>query len=415
VPVVDGNVCRVLSRLTGIANHIKAPIFKDDLGWKLAEQIVCSENDGHAGDVNQALMELGATYCAPSGSGIDDDDPLKEFYMSTVIGRSVVEAMMTIMMVEERENGSIMDVNDVLAHFNHETMCGDGADKCRLCHSNGVPSVLAQICQDWIDYMASEYGDVSSYIKQRKKMTLSKIEKEVASKIGHGAFPVPPPKKAKREEVLAVAAISLLAPETLGRKSKNGEEKIVNRWLMVKRPKEGLLAGQWEFPSVCVWDSTDKQKDGKKGKKAMVKNGEVVIPIVKALERKRSLQSFLENMTIPSLLDSDDENQIRRLFKVTCKSKRINLSQEKTSNSTSPPLEHIFSHVRHTMWVEHGHIQLEEDDEISFDFSSFESSSMSWKTEDGREVRWMSELDMKKVGVTSGVKKILAAVLKKRK
>mmetsp|Transcript_20854 Transcript_20854/g.27459 ORF Transcript_20854/g.27459 Transcript_20854/m.27459 type:complete len:158 (+) Transcript_20854:434-907(+) len=157
-------------------------------------------------------MELGATYCAPSGSGIDDDDPLKEFYMSTVIGRSVVEAMMTIMMVEERENGSIMDVNDVLAHFNHETMCGDGADKCRLCHSNGVPSVLAQICQDWIDYMASEYGDVSSYIKQRKKMTLSKIEKEVASKIGHGAFPVPPPKKAKREEVLAVAALFFFGP-----------------------------------------------------------------------------------------------------------------------------------------------------------------------------------------------------------
>ena len=40
VPVVDGNVCRVLSRLKGIANHIKAPILKDKLGWDLAEQIV---------------------------------------------------------------------------------------------------------------------------------------------------------------------------------------------------------------------------------------------------------------------------------------------------------------------------------------------------------------------------------------
>ena len=34
VPVVDGNVCRVLSRLQDIANHIMARILKDDLGWK---------------------------------------------------------------------------------------------------------------------------------------------------------------------------------------------------------------------------------------------------------------------------------------------------------------------------------------------------------------------------------------------
>jgi adenine-specific DNA glycosylase len=40
VPVVDGNVCRVLGRLTGVANHIKAAVFKDDLGWVLAEKIV---------------------------------------------------------------------------------------------------------------------------------------------------------------------------------------------------------------------------------------------------------------------------------------------------------------------------------------------------------------------------------------
>ena len=40
VPVVDGNVCRVLSRLTGVANHIKAGVFKDDLGWVLAEKIL---------------------------------------------------------------------------------------------------------------------------------------------------------------------------------------------------------------------------------------------------------------------------------------------------------------------------------------------------------------------------------------
>ena len=61
VPVVDGNVCRVISRLKGVANNIKAPIFKDKIGWTLAEQIVTAGDGKYAGEVNQALMELGAT------------------------------------------------------------------------------------------------------------------------------------------------------------------------------------------------------------------------------------------------------------------------------------------------------------------------------------------------------------------
>ena len=60
VPVVDGNVCRVLPRLRDIANHITARILKDDLGWKLEEQIVRAADGSQAGEVNQVLMELDA-------------------------------------------------------------------------------------------------------------------------------------------------------------------------------------------------------------------------------------------------------------------------------------------------------------------------------------------------------------------
>ena len=92
VPVVDGNVCRVLSRLKGIANHIKAPKFKDVWGWTLAKQIVEAGDGSCAGQVNQALMELGATYCAPSGTGMEDGDPLRDYYWSTRLGREVAQA-----------------------------------------------------------------------------------------------------------------------------------------------------------------------------------------------------------------------------------------------------------------------------------------------------------------------------------
>ncbi|KAF5201225.1 Adenine dna glycosylase [Thalictrum thalictroides] len=62
VPVVDGNVVRVLARLKAIsANPKDATTIKSF--WKLAGQLV----DLHCpGDFNQALMELGATICTPS-------------------------------------------------------------------------------------------------------------------------------------------------------------------------------------------------------------------------------------------------------------------------------------------------------------------------------------------------------------
>ena len=61
VPVLDGNVIRVLSRLHDIdACTDDAPV-RDGL-WKLAEALVPAK---HPGDFNQAMMELGARICTP--------------------------------------------------------------------------------------------------------------------------------------------------------------------------------------------------------------------------------------------------------------------------------------------------------------------------------------------------------------
>ncbi len=61
--LVDGNVARVLARLFLIEEDIKSTRAKALL-WKLAEKLVTTA-DGHPGDWNQALMELGATVCSP--------------------------------------------------------------------------------------------------------------------------------------------------------------------------------------------------------------------------------------------------------------------------------------------------------------------------------------------------------------
>lgn len=56
VPVVDGNVERVLARITG------DPEIREPDKWKLAGTLL---NESRPGDFNQAMMELGATVCLP--------------------------------------------------------------------------------------------------------------------------------------------------------------------------------------------------------------------------------------------------------------------------------------------------------------------------------------------------------------
>ena len=64
------------------------------------------------------------------------------------------------------------------------------------------------------------------------------------------------------------------------------------------------------------------------------------------------------------------------------------------------PLEHIFSHIKHIMWVRKYDVH-------DLDLGELELEYMAMGD---RQVRWMREEDMEKVGVTSGVKKILKAV-----
>ncbi len=58
---VDGNVTRVLCRYFGIKKDVGKAGTRREL-WELAERLVPR---GHAGEYNQALMDLGATICAP--------------------------------------------------------------------------------------------------------------------------------------------------------------------------------------------------------------------------------------------------------------------------------------------------------------------------------------------------------------
>ena len=64
VPAVDGNVLRVLARLTGYGGDVMQPRVRRDFREKL--RVILPP--GRAGQFNQGIMELGETVCIPGGT-----------------------------------------------------------------------------------------------------------------------------------------------------------------------------------------------------------------------------------------------------------------------------------------------------------------------------------------------------------
>ena len=75
VPAVDGNVLRVFSRLYNDPGVITEPAVKKAFTARVMEH----QPPEKAGDYNQALMDLGATVCLPSGAPLCGDCPAGDF------------------------------------------------------------------------------------------------------------------------------------------------------------------------------------------------------------------------------------------------------------------------------------------------------------------------------------------------
>ena len=85
VPAVDGNVLRVVARITGDGGDISAPAMKQKVTRVLAEVIPLDA----PGDFNQAMMELGATVCLPNGAPLCEKCPAAGFCRAFQEGRTV--------------------------------------------------------------------------------------------------------------------------------------------------------------------------------------------------------------------------------------------------------------------------------------------------------------------------------------
>ena len=101
IPAVDGNVLRILTRLYGDDSDILDPRFKK----KTEEALVRIMPKDRPGDVNQAMMELGAVVCVPNGQPKCDLCPVRCFCQAGLHGtmeKFPVKAPKKPRVVEER-------------------------------------------------------------------------------------------------------------------------------------------------------------------------------------------------------------------------------------------------------------------------------------------------------------------------
>lgn len=82
-PAVDGNVLRVLSRLSGCEEDIMLQATKKHFAEAL-EKVIPSDR---AGDFTQAMIELGATVCVPNGEARCEVCPLQKICVARREGR----------------------------------------------------------------------------------------------------------------------------------------------------------------------------------------------------------------------------------------------------------------------------------------------------------------------------------------
>lgn len=238
VPILDGNVARVLSRQVGLYADPRAKS-TTDLQWELARLLVEAVAPARPSDVpgrwNQGLMELGSTLCTPTRPSCD-----------------VCPIQATCRAYAE---GVRYETSCSTTAPASQTPCADMEDLCTQCEPLPDPA-------------DTDGGNLSSPRPGAKKLTqrtlLGTVAPEATSRravplrIRYAQlFPMRVAKQVPRCEVRRVCIV---------RHSGTG----MTQYLLQQRPDEGLLASLWEFPTEVLQDDVDDPPAMERGARAFV-------------------------------------------------------------------------------------------------------------------------------------------------
>jgi adenine-specific DNA glycosylase len=171
------------------------------------------------------------------------------------------------------------------------------------------------------------------------------------------------------------------------------------RYLFVKRENTGLLANQWEFPSLLIeLDDASDEED---------KIAEVTVK----LEENGTFKEFMcKEYGIQWDFASDSAINVKVPMEGAISRTFISEICNSEVSSLKDPIVHIFSHQKHFMHVQfHKVIASDFFEEVIDNISLNESQS---STDSVRESKWMTATEIINQGATSGCRKVLTAAEK---
>ncbi|KDN43971.1 DNA glycosylase [Tilletiaria anomala UBC 951] len=287
VPIIDGNVVRVLSRQMGLLASSKDKAITDVL-WEAARRIVrratldclveadaLSEEEQRTsvfgrealqrssvpGDWNQALMELGSTICAPKPSC--NRCPIQSTCRAYHEGLLAADAASNSSTA--RAEAPLPDLEDLCSVcapvpiFEERPALPGHKSEAKASKAKDPGNV--QLKQSTISFGGKAIGSdmsrssSSSNAKAKSKAQAQAEQVEAFSSIVEAHVKLMPLKVEKskvKEENCAVCIIEDMTRSTDGtdRACSNGSVRTRGQILVEQRPSKGLLANMWQFPTL---------------------------------------------------------------------------------------------------------------------------------------------------------------------
>ena len=260
VPMVDGNVLRVLSRQLGLFGDVQKTKAVIDMLWGAADVLVkaaakdgsadASTDDSPDGEVQlsnvpgrwgQALMELGSTVCTPMPNC--GDCPITTTCRAYAEGKAAIE----------KKSGAANSLGDI-------------EDACTVCEpfEDAMGEDDTASAGNEADAKENKPPGPAKGKKQQATLAAFAFTQQTTRK----AKPAPVPQVDEKETSKKIAQHAKKFPLRTIKKPVREEETLVcairrpdGHYLISQRPEKGLLAGLWELPSKIL--DSPQELDGK--------------------------------------------------------------------------------------------------------------------------------------------------------
>jgi A/G-specific adenine glycosylase len=371
-PLVDGNVVRVMSRLRAWEQDAKSPLLAKEC-WRAAHELV---HPTHPGDFNQALMELGATVCTPTGPSCSRC-PLKQLKVCKGLAAAETNAVSTQIPATEKKTPKKAapkpQQNTILSMFG-------GRPAAAV-----APVVPEVTLEKTVDSAA-----VSAYIAAH--------------------FPTKPAPKKHSYDHLDSVTLVVSVP---------GTEAVTKRYLMVRETpnKKAAASGSKRKRAAEPSEESDGDSDApvKTALKGSLLAGQwqsIVIP--KAANEKGEL---VADDTTPSAVQQGIATHLSSLLGCTVITPSSTPPDDKTdvlhiaTTTQGEQIKHVFSHVTHHIYP---HLWTLQAPSGTVDVAAWLESLIKKAVEisKGRlEVRWVAPAQFGDLGFTTWMCKALGGSL----